>query len=89
MATVEALASGTPVVGTPVGATPEVLGPLDKRLLASSCEPEDLANAAEALMKDPDGLRRLGERSVRYARERYGWDRHMKELEEIYQSVLR
>jgi glycosyltransferase involved in cell wall biosynthesis len=30
MATVEALASGTPAVGTAIGATPEVLGPLDR-----------------------------------------------------------
>jgi glycosyltransferase involved in cell wall biosynthesis len=45
MATVEALASGTPVVGTAVGATPEVLAPLDPRLVAISADPEPLAAA--------------------------------------------
>ena len=35
LATAEALACGTAVVGTPVGATPELLAPLDPRLLAS------------------------------------------------------
>jgi glycosyltransferase involved in cell wall biosynthesis len=45
MATVEALASGTPVVGTPVGATPELLRPLDPRLIARNSEPEALTAA--------------------------------------------
>ena len=50
MATVEALASGTPVVGTAIGATPELLAPLDPRLVAPTAEPEALAAAiADAL----------------------------------------
>jgi glycosyltransferase involved in cell wall biosynthesis len=50
MATVEALASGTPVVGTAIGATPELLAPLDPRLIAPSADPEALATSiAEAL----------------------------------------
>ena len=43
MATAEALASGTPVIGTPVGATPELLEPLDPRLVAPGTDPEALA----------------------------------------------
>ena len=39
LVTAEALASGTPVVGTPVGATPELLEPLEPRLLARDAEP--------------------------------------------------
>ena len=45
LVTAEALASGTPVVGTRVGATPELLEPLDPRLLAHGTDPEDLAEA--------------------------------------------
>jgi glycosyltransferase involved in cell wall biosynthesis len=43
MATVEALASGTPVVGTAIGATPELLAPLDPRLIAPTADPKALA----------------------------------------------
>ena len=45
LVTAEALACGTPVVGTPVGATPELLTPLEPRLVARSTEPGDLAAA--------------------------------------------
>ena len=48
MATIEALASGTPVVGTPVGATPELLAPLDARLLAAGTSAADLDDAIRA-----------------------------------------
>jgi glycosyltransferase involved in cell wall biosynthesis len=45
MVTAEALASGTPVVGTPVGATPELLEPLDPRLVAGGSDASSLAAA--------------------------------------------
>ena len=45
MVTAEALATGTPVVGTPVGATPELLEPLDPRLVAAGSDPDALAAA--------------------------------------------
>ncbi|WP_432513885.1 glycosyltransferase family 4 protein [Kineococcus sp. SYSU DK001] len=43
--TVEAFASGLPVVATPVGANPEVAGALDPRTIAASTAPADLAAA--------------------------------------------
>jgi glycosyltransferase involved in cell wall biosynthesis len=71
LATVEALACGTPVVGTPVGATPEILAPLDPDLVAASVEPSDLAAAIErALGKRDNGLR---ERCRAYACARFAW----------------
>ena len=43
LVTVEALASGTPVIGTPVGATPGLLAPLDASLVTDGRSAEDLA----------------------------------------------
>jgi glycosyltransferase involved in cell wall biosynthesis len=45
MATAEALAAGTPVVGTPVGATPELLRPIDPDLVAAAADARSLADA--------------------------------------------
>jgi glycosyltransferase involved in cell wall biosynthesis len=39
----ESLASGTPVLGTPVGAIPEVLAPLSQSLLLESSSPRNIA----------------------------------------------
>ena len=43
--TLEAFASGVPVIATPVGANPEVAGGLDPALLAASTSAADLAGA--------------------------------------------
>jgi peptidoglycan/xylan/chitin deacetylase (PgdA/CDA1 family) len=72
MATVEALATGTPVVGTPAGATPEVLGPLDERLLAEAATPEGIAAAIRRGLEllSPE----LRERCRAYAVARFSWE---------------
>jgi glycosyltransferase involved in cell wall biosynthesis len=72
MVTAEALACGTPVVGTPVGATPELLAPLEPRLLAAAAAPRDLAAAVETVLELPAD--ELGRRCRAYAVERLAWD---------------
>ncbi len=81
LVTVEALACGTPVVATPAGATPEILGPLDARLIASDSGDSALA---KTLM---EALPFTGEESFRqtcrtYAESNYSWDRHVQLLED-------
>jgi glycosyltransferase involved in cell wall biosynthesis len=73
IATAEALASGTPVVGTPVGATPELLRPLDPRLVAGGCDPAALADAIVRglALVDPAFRRRCRA----YACDLFDWDR--------------
>ena len=86
LVTVEALACGTPVVGTPAGATPEILSPLNPRLVASSCEASSLASALQAaypLVDDEDFRRRC--RS--YTEANYSWDLHAEILEKEISSV--
>jgi len=73
MVTVEALASGTPVVGTSSGATPELLGPLDERLLAAASDSSSLAVAIEEALGFVDENFRV--RCRRYAKDLFDWDR--------------
>jgi glycosyltransferase involved in cell wall biosynthesis len=79
MVTAEALASGTPVVGTPVGATPELLAPLDPRLVARGTDADALADAiSEALaLTGPEFRRRCRE----YASERFSLETKIAEWE--------
>ncbi|MBP1987799.1 glycosyltransferase family 4 protein [Halolamina salifodinae] len=45
LSTIESLSCGTPVVGTPVGANPEVIGGLDDELLSADASVESLAHS--------------------------------------------
>lgn len=71
MATLEALAAGVPVVGTPVGATPELLLPLDRRFVARAPDAESLAESIRALLVTSDDDLRT--RCAAYAQSRYAW----------------
>ena len=73
MVTAEALATGTPVVGTPVGATPELLEPLDPRLVAAGSDPDALAAAIRNAFTFADA--EFGGRCRAYAVARFDWDR--------------
>ena len=73
MVTAEALAAGTPVVGTPVGATPELLVPLDPRLLAAGSDPDALAAAIRNAFTFADA--EFGGRCRTYAAARFDWNR--------------
>jgi glycosyltransferase involved in cell wall biosynthesis/SAM-dependent methyltransferase len=83
--TVESLASGTPVLGTPVGATPEILGPLDPSLLFREGTPEamaeDLARFLDAARRDPAASRALREACRRHAERHYSWEDSVARLE--------
>lgn len=72
IATAEALACGVPVIGTPVGATPELLRPLDPRLVATGSDAAALADAIASVLPDlgPEMRRRARE----HALSSFSWD---------------
>jgi glycosyltransferase involved in cell wall biosynthesis len=87
LSTAEALACGTPVLGTPAGATPELLADVDPALMTRDVTPEAIAEGVIALIADPARLSRLASRARARVHPRMGWpaiaERHLAVYEEL------
>src|SRR5439155_8299100 len=80
LVTLESLACGTPVIGTRVGATPELLAPIDGALLVDPPTAPALAAAIGAFLARAD---RAGLKArCRAHTEAYAWDRVAVQLED-------
>ncbi len=87
LATIEALSCGTPVIGTPVGATPEVIGPLRKEFLCQDSTPQALAE--RILWWLDKGLSpRLRQECREYCVSRFHPDKVVNQLEKIFNEVI-
>jgi glycosyltransferase involved in cell wall biosynthesis len=93
LVTVEALACGTPVLGTPIGATPEILSPLSPALLFGEASAEAIARGLGNFLDDRkrDASRYLDLRRAcrRHAEDHYGWDRAIGDLEALLARLAR
>ncbi len=87
LVTTEALASGLPVIGTPVGATPEILASLESRLVAAGTTPSDLSSALISFLGGSWAGELTPQRLHKYVTDRYTWDRYAQKVEEIYSAV--
>jgi glycosyltransferase involved in cell wall biosynthesis len=91
MVTLEALACGTPALGTPVGATPEILRPLAPQLVFDGTEPAAILRGLRMMLEwlsDPNEASRLRHQCRRYAEERFGWDSAVDELEQLILDLI-
>lgn len=89
LSTAEALACGTVVLGTPVGATPELLRPLAAELVAEDPSEAALARAILSLLSKPERMAELGHAARKMALERWSWASVVRRHEPLYASLAR
>jgi glycosyltransferase involved in cell wall biosynthesis len=92
LVTVEALASGLPVLGTPVGGTREILTKLGSEYLFDDFGPESMAagilKALNGWARNRAAYKKTSEICRKVAEQYYSWDAHVKRLEELYYSMI-
>ena len=85
--TVESLASGTPVLGTRVGATPEILGPLNPESLFAEATAAAMATKIAAVLR---GTILLPDREAcRAYSMRYGWPTVAPRLLAVFNEAIK
>lgn len=87
MITLEALASGTPVIVTPVGGLPEVIKPFAPQCVLETTSEASIAEALKEFLK---GSRRLpsSEECRFYATQNYSWQVIARKTRAVYEEAI-
>ena len=92
LVTVEALASGLPVLGTPVGGTKEILTKLGSDYLFDDSTHKSIAhgilNALNDWAKDRALYENISQACRQITEQHYSWDNHVSKLEDLFYSML-
>jgi glycosyltransferase involved in cell wall biosynthesis len=87
LVTLEALASGTPVLGTPVGGTQEILSRFDKRFLFRDISNESISGlivkTCQGYLNQPDKWRLDSQRCRHFAEKYYSWETNVAATERL------
>jgi glycosyltransferase involved in cell wall biosynthesis len=93
LVTVEALACGTPVMGTPVGAIPEVLRAVDPLFVTEGTDGVSLAKTLRLILerfRDQPGERaRFSKKGREVVERRYNWVAHTADLDRVFMNLSR
>jgi starch synthase len=85
----EAMACATAVVGSRTGGIPEVVADGETGLLVPPGEPEPLAEALNALLRDPDRARAMGQAGRKRAVAEFGWQSIAAQTAALYAKLVK
>lgn len=88
IAIIEAMASGVPVVGSSVGAVPDLIRDTVEGRIVEPGDVDALAEALRALLLDPSGRARMGAAARARAEQSHDLDQLAERLRELYSALL-
>jgi glycosyltransferase involved in cell wall biosynthesis len=87
LTSLEAQASGVPVIVSNAGGLPETVRAGESGLVVEQGDADALASATLTLLGDPARAREMGRCARAWAMERFSWDRIASQLEVVYAEV--
>ncbi len=88
LVTIEALACGTPVLSTPIGASLEILEKFDEDFLFLGTDAQSMAKKILEFISSHKANSGLSEKCRQFAVQNYSWDRIVDKYEEAYFAVI-
>ena len=83
----EAMASGVPIIGTPVGGIPDFLENEVTGLFCKPGDPGDIADKIKTVLTDDNLREKLIVNGRKLVEEKYNWDKITEKFKKIYEGV--